>query len=217
MLKALIHRIVAIPWVYNLSQKMAGGDEVFRWVKEHLHPLDKHEIFLDVGCGTGIALEALEVQCRYLGIDVDAQKLTAFVARPEQVALIGDGTRMPLPDCSIDFVFMSFVAHHLDDAMLETMLLEFKRVLKPTGAILILDPLWDSRRYLSRFIWSLDRGSYPRTPQRLTQMLSVHLDVQEKWEKSIIHSYQLTRLGLPAEVPDTWRWPIEPTTAVPER
>jgi ubiquinone/menaquinone biosynthesis C-methylase UbiE len=55
--------------------------------------------------------------------------------------LVGDATRIPLPDASQDAVTCIFMFHELPPAVRRNALAEFARVLKPGGILVLVDSL----------------------------------------------------------------------------
>lgn len=100
---------------------------------------------LDAGCGQGKALKPLQQRfqaTRIIGVDVDAEALEA--ARAEAVRhglnaefIEADCASIPLPDASVDLVFCHQTLHHL--VRQEETLAEFRRLLKPGGALLLAE------------------------------------------------------------------------------
>ena len=70
-----------------------------------------------------------------------------------------------------------FVSHHLTDYHLEQMLAESRRVLKPKGVFILLDPVWDPKNLMGRLLWRYDVGSHPRTAQHLHSVIAKYYEV----------------------------------------
>ena len=92
-------------------------------------------VVLDLGCGYGgLSKALLEAGARPIGVDVDARRVQ-FAARKlagtDASVLVGDATRLPLPDESVDAVVSDAVLEHLPD--IDTALNEARRVLRPGG------------------------------------------------------------------------------------
>src|SRR5882672_3923719 len=88
---------------------------------------------LDLGCGTGRFTEALRsrFEAEVIGIDPSKKmleqarsKLSGSRIRYEH----GRGESIPLPDNSVDLIFMSMIFHHFDDPALAAR--ECRRVLR---------------------------------------------------------------------------------------
>jgi SAM-dependent methyltransferase len=101
---------------------------------------------LDVGCGVGLyalwLAEAIGAGGSVVGIEPEVDKVEASRAlvgdRLERGRLEftrGDGTAIPLPDRSVDWVWCGDVLHHILDT--EKALREFRRVVRPGGRIVV--------------------------------------------------------------------------------
>lgn len=104
---------------------------------------------LDIGCGDGqlaLALMKLRPDLRVEGVDV--------VARPKTLVPVSqyDGTRLPFPDKSFDYVTIVDVLHHTDDATI--VLSEASRVAR--SGVVIKDHLregWLAQATLAFMDW----------------------------------------------------------------
>src|SRR5207244_9791856 len=91
------------------------------------------KMILDLGCGTGRFSEALAVRFNAEVIGIDAsQKMLEVAGRKRRDRRIryepGRAEAIPLPDNSVDLVFMSMIFHHFDNPALAA--LECRRVLR---------------------------------------------------------------------------------------
>jgi len=118
-----------------------------------------HETVLDAGCGTGANLLLLHSKVkRVIGIDYAAGALTRCQQRITSMGVDnvdltqGSITNPTLPESSIDKVLCTSVLQYLDDAQVHTAFLQFKRILKTDG-ILILHVKNSSSLYLST-LWA---------------------------------------------------------------
>lgn len=116
---------------------------------------------LDVGCGEmpykSLILNQPKVT-RYLGLDIENPTYQANV-KPD---IYWDGTLIPLPDESIDYVVATELFEHIPD--LNAILREIHRVLKPGGSIFFTVP----------FLWPLHdmpQDEYRYTPFSLKRIL----------------------------------------------
>jgi ArsR family transcriptional regulator len=113
---------------------------------------------LDIGTGTGGLLELLAERCdRAIGVDASREMLALARARLSERGLAArctvrqaDMYRLPLPDAGFDAVTLQMVLHYAEDPA--AALAEAARVLRPGGALLVVDLAPHQRgEVLSRF------------------------------------------------------------------
>jgi ubiquinone/menaquinone biosynthesis C-methylase UbiE len=123
-----------IPVGYDLGR--SHGPEVLQlWlntVASHLKG-QKINTILDLGCGTGRFSNALAVRfdAQVIGIDPSMKMLEQARSKQHDARVRyqpGRGEAIPLPDGSVDLVFMSMIFHHFDDTTLAAR--ECRRVLR---------------------------------------------------------------------------------------
>src|SRR6185437_6493490 len=110
-----------MPKVYDAVQRVAGAVESQRRLRRALDDIDG-AVVLDVGAGTGTLEAILPTQAQYIWLDTDVEKLAGFRTHSTSPAILGDATRLPLRDNSVDWAVSAGVSHHLDDDQLERML-----------------------------------------------------------------------------------------------
>ena len=188
MIRSMIHKIVALPYVYDLVQRAAGWNEISKHLELHLQDT-AGQLVLDVGAGTGSAAKLLPEGARYLWFDSDSQKLQGFKQKhPACLGILGDGSRICLQDKSVDVTLCLDVTHHIADKDIPSFLAEVERVTRKK--LLFLDPLaWNSR--LSRLLWRYDRGSFPRSIQTLYAALYRCFEIEHLECFSVYHHYIL--------------------------
>jgi SAM-dependent methyltransferase len=127
---------------------------------KHLTPIEPHHNVLEIGCGIGkVAIplaRMLAPNARYYGVDVIRDsiewcqnKITARYPNVEFIHVDAESamynpkgvsqpteTRLAIPDGSIDRVILYSVFTHLFEPDIRNYLSEFRRLLKPTGAVL---------------------------------------------------------------------------------
>ncbi|MBE9525198.1 MAG: class I SAM-dependent methyltransferase [Chloroflexi bacterium] len=97
---------------------------------------------LDVGCGTGSYLEFYKrFQCELFGIDPSPAMLDIAKERLGESANLfhGSADDMPYPDDCFDLIVSMLVMHEIDHELRLAVIDEIKRVLKPSGKILLID------------------------------------------------------------------------------
>lgn len=98
------------------------------------------KMILDLGCGTGRFSEALRARfdAEVIGIDPSKKMLEQARRKPQDRRIryeLGRGESIPVPDHSVDLIFMSMVFHHFRDPTLAAR--ECRRVLRD-GSICFL-------------------------------------------------------------------------------
>ena len=95
---------------------------------------------LDLGCGTGRFSEALAVRfdAEVIGVDPSTKMLDQAKRKQHDSRVRyqpGRGEAIPLPDNSVDLIFMSMVFHHFESPALGAS--ECRRVLRPEGTVFL--------------------------------------------------------------------------------
>ncbi|WP_370674593.1 DVU_1556 family methyltransferase [Pleomorphomonas sp. PLEO] len=102
------------------------------------------ELVLDVGCGAGESLAWLEKH-GFIGIGVDRDARTLAIAASRVVSALfhGDGARLPFADACFDAVLSECSLSLMPDR--RAALVEWARVLRPGGRLLLADVDWPCR------------------------------------------------------------------------
>ena len=133
---------------------------------------------LDVACGTGlfeIKLRAHRPQLRITGIDISPQMLERarqrFDGDDSVTFLSGTAERLPVLDASFDIIACNNAFHLVQDA--PAALVEFHRVLKPGGTLVIVDWCTDrpSMRLRAAVMKLVDR--HPRNLRRVDELATL--------------------------------------------
>jgi ubiquinone/menaquinone biosynthesis C-methylase UbiE len=109
---------------------------------------------LDLGCGPGQVGQYLrERGLRAVGLDLAIQMLLVARRRTGNRSLVtGDMRSAPFRSGSFSAVVAFYSIHHLPRPALGTVLAEIRRVLKPTGLLVIATHLGKSEVYTSEFL-----------------------------------------------------------------
>lgn len=166
---------------------IAETDGRVRALMEHLGDLNGKRV-LDVGCGKGRYLRVLRQQwpdARLHGVDVSRQMLAAC---PDGVE-VSQGTMLDLhyPDASFDAVYTVEALEHA--VLVENALRELARVLRPGGALMIIDK--DAAQLGRLAIKPWERWFRPREIARLLERYGVHASYE-----MVAHGGEATPDGL---------------------
>jgi SAM-dependent methyltransferase len=182
-----LESIVAIPFVYDTLQRLAGAERIFRRIRPILEQADG-ALVLDAGAGTGNLETLLPKAARYLWLDQDPQKLGGFRAKSTAAAVLADATSLPIRDGSVDWSLSVGVSHHLDDEQFGRMLDELRRVTRER--LLFLDAVV-TPSITSRLLWRYDRGRHPRTAEVLRRAVAARFRIVSDEEFTVRHRYLL--------------------------
>jgi SAM-dependent methyltransferase len=181
-------RIIGNAVLYDAVQRAAGMERLRHRLAPILRRLEPGSL-LDVGAGTGAFYGLLPPHVDYVPLDLDARKLERFSAKHRNLTgVVASATELPFENGSFDYALCVNVAHHLPDADFELMLAELARV--TARKLVFVDPL-RVNRIASRLLWSIDRGSYPRSYDQLLERLSARFVSQQAEAITILHSYLL--------------------------
>jgi SAM-dependent methyltransferase len=139
----------------ELHRTTGFGDtpSTYRWIARLAAPARGSRL-LDIGCGSGRALGALEGSgVRAIGIDLSRVALErARAAAPSARLVRGDGARLPFPDaCFARVLNLGNLEHFCD---LAGGVREMRRVLEPEGRAWVMLP----NLFYSGVIWRVLRG-----------------------------------------------------------
>ena len=111
-------------------------------LREFLSPIEGKRI-LDIGCGSGALAATLSAEvAKVVGIDVE--ETTIKLARhnaPLAEFRTGSASQLPFPDQVFDAAIFVNSLHHIDPPSMERALSEAGRVLKPSGHLIVIEPL----------------------------------------------------------------------------
>jgi SAM-dependent methyltransferase len=101
---------------------------------------------IDLGCGAGEVSRAIATKHKgasILALEVDTVQHEKNLEGPQLVNLefaLGDATRIPVEDESVDIVLMMKSLHHIPPADMGPALREVRRVLHPGGFVYVAEP-----------------------------------------------------------------------------
>ena len=152
---------------------------------------------LDVGCGVGLwalwLAQAVGPAGRVVGIEPEAEKVDAaraLVGGKTEAGRLeltpGDGTAIPLPDRSVDWVWCGDVLHHIVET--ERALREFVRVVRPGGRIIVKE---------SQVLSAMFLPGHPELERRI-QLAEIRRTLGEGGGRSFQERRQTTPVSLRA-------------------
>jgi len=139
--------IEQIPWLYDLLMALAPRLE--RWRAELVAEASGQ--VLEVGCGTGRGLPDYADDVELFALDLNFSSLDrARQRRPEARLVCASAEAIPFADDSFDCVVSSLVFCSVPDAARG--LEEIKRVLRPSGQLLMLEHVQARSPFLARVL-----------------------------------------------------------------
>lgn len=155
---------------------------------------------VDVGCATGIyhhELQRLHPNIQYLGLDLSHGMLSKHNA---DFLAVADAVKLPLADESVDLVMANHMLYHVEDY--NAALLEFKRVLKTDGTLLVasnsVQNMPELQVLMRRAILLLLRGSATTVHPPAPSSNSFALENGTRYLAR--HFYAVMRVDLPSKL-----------------
>ena len=176
MLMDLAKKALALPAVFDTYQSLIGAPECHRrFIHEMVMPMPGERV-LDVGCGVGASLRYMPDTVDYLGVDISE----AYIARAKaDYGLLGkficaDITTLDASVLGIfDRAFCFGVLHHLSDVMVAQAVNFVRRVVKPGGVFVSIDPCHvPGQHVLAKLIIDYDRGEFVRDAAGFERIIS---------------------------------------------
>lgn len=129
----------------------------------------------------------------YLGVDPDVRRIE-YASRlyPGYKFRPLASNELPLENHSIDYVCIIAVLHHIPSNLITHYLQEFRRVLKPDGRIIVIEPfLSDKTPLCNRFMKWYDKGEYIREEKSYLQLFADNkysYNIHKKFRKCFLYN-----------------------------
>lgn len=140
-------------------------EEGGRWDLERLRPwFDKDSTVLDLGCGIGRVARYVAPECALLwAVDASQRMLDMAAHRLRDLTNVRyahchDVTFADVPTGSVDMAYSLLVLQHLEREDAFLLLEELRRVIRPTGTVILTYPNLLSDTYLAGFVETAHRG-----------------------------------------------------------
>ncbi len=170
--------VLSNPRVWHFLRKLPEFD--YRRTKERIRRIlgDGGGAVLDLGCGTGEYTSLFSAN-RYVGLDLSLPFVRYASTRLRGFAfLVGDAERLPFSDDRFHRVLVNGVIHHMGDGSADRLLGEVSRVVRPSGAVLIIEDVPSSAANLpGRLMHAVDQGDHIRTAQAYAALIERHLSI----------------------------------------
>lgn len=176
-----VKSILSLPWAFRLYQKLIGAPASHRrFIEEFSKPRPKDRV-IDLGCGTGASVGFLPPGVFYVGVDISEEYINSARSHygDRGTFICADLTSVALDQLGPFDLAISFgVLHHLDDAQACAMLQLARRILRPGGRLVTLDPCYvGNQPKVARFLNDHDRGKYIRHPDEYRRLFGTHGEV----------------------------------------
>jgi len=162
----LANKVLASPAVYDFSQWLVGARYCHaRFMADMVRPAQGERV-LDIGCGVGACLRDIPDGVDYVGIDLSPEYIENARGRHRE-----KGTFICADVASVDTSTLGFydrafshgVLHHLSDKEVASTIDLVRRVVRPGGTYVTLDPLYlPGQSAMARYLIANDRGKYVR-------------------------------------------------------
>lgn len=160
------HKLLAAPIIYDSYQSLIGAPACHaRFISEMVCP-GRGERILDLGCGVGASVRFLPREISYVGMDLSKSYIETARAK------FGDRGQFICADVNtidsrklgtFDRAFSFGVLHHLSDAVADRAVDLIKRVVRPGGMFVTIDPCYaPGQPFIAKLLIDQDRGEHVR-------------------------------------------------------
>lgn len=143
-----LYRLLVRPPLFNKLY-------VNKRIKSLLSPFDFHnKVVLDFGCGIGSNSFMFQPEY-YIGIDCNDKRINyAKYLHKDYSFFTSQDIKLSIQDNRIDYVLIIAVLHHISSPEIGKYLVEFRRILKPKGKVIIIEPCFLPGSHLCN--WCMD-------------------------------------------------------------
>ena len=174
MIRRLADATLWVPAAFDVYQSAIGAPGCHRrFITEQVRPRPGQQL-LDVGCGVGASLKFIPDGVRYTGFDISPSYIDAarrtYGSRGQFLCV--DLQHADALTGPFDTAFAFGVLHHLPDEVIPALGSLLRRVLRPGGTFVSIDPCrFDAQPILSKWMMASDRGRHIRNEEGYRQLL----------------------------------------------
>ena len=154
-----------IQWALSLGKQCNK-----KWLEERMKS-NAQDLVLDVDCGTGRYAEIFN--CSYFGIDSNKDHISSARKKHKGRFLTMDATSLAFPDNMFHYIFVVGLLHHMSDDEGTRAIREIKRLCRPGGGIVIIEPIHPANKFniVGYIFCRFDRGRFMRHLKDLARIL----------------------------------------------
>lgn len=150
--------------LFSAVANLFYSPEVLATIRERIEPAPGLKL-LDVPCGTGTLFEICR-PCEYYGVDIDERRVQTVQRTFGDDAIVrcSSAAVLPYPPETFDRILAAGLFHHVPEEVADQILLEFLRVLRPGGKLILFDAIWP-RQWWNVVGWvarHIDEGKFVR-------------------------------------------------------
>ena len=171
-----------IPKIYNSWQLLSGAEKAKKvFFLEHIKPFENCRI-LDIGCGTGIALDYIDVRCQYVGLDINQDYINSAKKKYKQRGSFycSSVEGFKWSEKKFDIVIGLGILHHLSDVDSIKLINIARENLVESGIFILVEPVWHKdQSFIEKLLMRLDRGKNIREEHEYLQLLGKNFKKNE--------------------------------------
>ena len=179
MNSTIVPKILEIQNVKEIYEKIADHFTVTRvftwsWIDDFIYNLQRHSFIYDIGCGNGRNMGF--PGHTFIGID-NCEKFIDICREKNLMVQLSNMTKIKLPDNSADAIICIASFHHLASRENRiNALLEMKRLIKPSGKILLS-------------VWSINQ------PKKTRVTFNKYGDTMVQWNNKYSRYYYIFQIN----------------------